>query len=114
MLVPDDEKVNDLLTITYPRCEVKKTLRGGYCELPGKVRLAGLLVCERHARQLEAQDRRALLEGIVSSLGLCMRSIPLRKNKDLSMVVQSQRAQAARELAHARQDLRGIKEEWSQ
>src|SRR5215218_3120053 len=65
MLVPDDEKVNDLLTITYPRCEVKKTLRGGYCELPGKVRLAGLLVCERHARQLEAQDRRALLEGIV-------------------------------------------------
>jgi hypothetical protein len=41
-------------------------------------------------------------------------SIPLRKNKDLSMVVQSQRAQAARKLAHARQDLRGIKEEWSQ
>jgi hypothetical protein len=111
MLVTDDDKLNNLLTIAYPRCEVAETLQGGYCELSGKIGFKGLVLCERHARQLEAQDRRALLEGIVSSLGLCLRSIPLRKNKDLSMVVQSQRAQAARELAHARQDLRGIKEE---
>ena len=41
MLVPDDEKVNDLLTITYPRSELEKTLRGGDCDLSGKVRLAG-------------------------------------------------------------------------
>jgi hypothetical protein len=46
------------------------------------------------------------LEGIVSSLGLCMRSIPLRKNKDPSMVVRTHRVQATRELAHAREDLR--------
>ena len=114
MLVSDDGKINDLLTIAYPRCEVGETLRGGYCKLSGKVGFKGLVLCERHARVLEAQDRMALLEGIVSSLGLCLSSIPLRKNKDLSMVVQSQRAQAARQLAHARQDLRGIKEEWSQ
>jgi hypothetical protein len=114
MLVTDDDKLNNLLTIAYPRCEVAETLRGGYCERSGKVGFAGLVLCERHARLLEAQDRIALLEGIASSLELCLRSIPLRKNKDLSMVVQSQRAQAARELAHARQDLRGIKEEWSQ
>jgi hypothetical protein len=115
MLVTDDDKLNNLLTIaTYPRCEVAQTLQGGYCDLSGKIGFKGLVLCERHARQLEAQDRMALLEGIVLSLGLCLSSIPLRKNKDLSMVVQSQRAQAARELAHARQDLRGIKEEWSQ
>ena len=114
MLVTDDEKLNNLLTIAYPRCEVAQTLQGGYCELSGKIGFKDLVLCERHARQLEAQDRMALLEGIVLSLGLCLSSIPLRKNKDLSMVVQSQRAQAARELAHARQDLRGIKEEWSQ
>jgi hypothetical protein len=114
MLVSDDDKLNNLLTIAYPRCEVAQTLQGGYCERSGKIGFKGLVLCERHARQLEAQDRMALLEGIVLSLGLCLSTIPLRKNKGLSMVVQSQRAQAARELAHARQDLRGIKEEWSQ
>ena len=113
MLVPnDDNKRNDLLDIAYhPRCEVEKTLKGGYCELPGKLELAGVLVCERHARVLEAQDRKALLEGIVLSLEVCLRSIPLRKNKDLSMLVLAQRAQAARELAHAHEDLRRLTQE---
>src|SRR5918995_2876934 len=114
MLVPDDEKLSNLLTIAYPRCQVAETLQGGYCERSGKVEFAGLVLCERHARVLEAQDRRALLEGIVSSLDLCLRSIPLRKNKDLSMLMRAQHAQAARELAHAREDLRRATEEcWS-
>src|ERR687895_2382090 len=106
MLVPDGHKINNILTIAYPRCEVDKSLRGGYCELSGKIGFEGLVLCELHARVLEAQDRRALLEGIVSSLDLCLRSIPLRKNKDLSMLMRAQHAQAARELAHAREDLR--------
>jgi hypothetical protein len=107
MLVPDDGKVNDLLTIAYPRCEVEKTLRGGYCDLSGKARLAGLLLCERHVKQLEAQDRRALLEGIVLSLELCLRNITLRRDKELSILLRAQHAQATRELAHAlEEDLR--------
>src|SRR5918997_5617186 len=109
MPVPHDDRLNNLLTIAYPRCEVEKTLQGGYCELSGKIGFKGLVLCERHARLLEAQDRMALLEGIVSSLDLCLRSIPLRKNKDLSMLVRAQHAQAARELAHAREDLRRAK-----
>jgi hypothetical protein len=40
-----------------------------------------------------------------------LRSIPLRKNKDLSMVVRAQRALANRELAHALEDLRQATEE---
>jgi hypothetical protein len=111
MPVPDDDRLNNLLTIAYPRCEVEKTLRGGYCELSRKVDFAGLLLCERHARLIEAQDRMDLLEGIVSSLGLCLRSIPLRKNKDLSILLRAQRAQATRELAHALEDLRQATEE---
>jgi hypothetical protein len=106
MLVTNDAKLNNLLTIAYPRCEVGETLQGGYCERSGKIGFKGLVLCERHAMLLEAQDRRALLEGIVSSLGLCLRSIPLRKNKELSMVVRAHRAQATRELAHALEDLR--------
>ena len=111
MLVPDDEKLSNLLTIAYLRCQVAETLQGGYCERSGKVEFAGLVLCERHAGQLEAQDRMALLEGIVSCLGLCLGSIPLRKNRDLSMVVRAQRAQATRELAHACEDLRRDTEE---
>ena len=111
MLVSEDDKVNDRLAIAPLRCEVGETLRGGYCELSGKVGFKGLLLCERHAGQLEAQDRTDLLEGIVSCLGLCLRSISLRKNKDLSMLVLAQRAQAIQELAHAREDLRRATEE---
>src|SRR5919112_6842492 len=114
MSVPHDDKLNNLLTIAYPRCEVNETLQGGgYCELSGKIGFKGLVLCERHAMLLEAQDRRALLEGIVSSLGLCLRSISLRKNKDLSMMVRAQHAQATRELAHALEDLRRATEECS-
>jgi|SRR3954447_20826892 len=113
MPVPDSDKPNGLLTIAYPRCEVEKTLRGGYCELPGKIGFEGLVLCERHAGVLEAQDRRALLKGIVSPLDLCLRSILLRKNKDLSMLVRAQHAQATRELAHAREDLKRATEECS-
>jgi hypothetical protein len=111
MLVPDDEKFNNPLTIAYPRCEVAETLQGEYCERSGKVGFAGLRLCERHARLLEVRDRMALLEGIVSSLGLCLRSIPLRKNKDLSILLRVQRAQATRELAHALEDLRRATED---
>jgi hypothetical protein len=111
MLVSEDDKVNDRLAIAPLRCEVGETLRGGYCELSGQVGFKGLLLCERHARLLEAQDRTGLLEGIVSSLELCSRSIPLRKNKDFSILLRVQRAQATRELAHALEDLRRAAEE---
>src|SRR5918911_1202484 len=111
LLMPNDDRLNNLLSIVYPRCEVEKTLKGGYCELSGKIGFKGLLLCERHAGQLEAQDRMALLKGIVLSLEVCLRSIPLRKNKDLSMLVLAQRGQAARELAYAHEDLRRLTQE---
>jgi hypothetical protein len=110
MLTPEDdgrakeaeanEAEEECSAPAHLRCEAEKTLRGRYCELPGKVGLAGLLVCEQHTRQLEAQDRRALLEGIVSSLELCLSNITLRRNKNLSMLLRAQHALAARELAH--------------
>jgi hypothetical protein len=100
------DKTSDLPTTVYPRCEINQTLQGGYCDLSGEVRFKRLLLCEQHDSQLRAQDRIDLLDGIVSCLELCSRSIPLRKNKDLSVVLLAQRAQATRELAQAREDLR--------
>jgi hypothetical protein len=111
LLVSEDDKVNDLPSIAPLRCEVSETLQGGCCERSGQVGFKGLLLCERHARLLVAQDRTDLLEGIVSSLELCSRSIPLRKNKDLSILLRVQRAQATRELDHALEELRRAAED---
>ena len=106
-----EENTNNKLTIVHLPCEVGKTLKGGCCELAGEVRFADVLLCRRHARQLEAQDRVGLLRGIVSSLELCLRSISLRKDRDLTSLVRAQRARAIQELARAHEDLQQVEEE---
>jgi hypothetical protein len=89
-----------------PLCEFDHTLKGGYCEEKGKVTLDGLLLCESHALQLEAQDKIDLLQGIISCLELCLRNIALRRDKNLVGVLRAERAGAARELELAYQELR--------
>ena len=89
-----------------PRCEVDHTLGGGYCEEQGEVRLEGLLLCERHARLLEAQDRIDLLRGIISCLKLCLSNLAVRRDTTLVHLLRAQRAGAARELELAYQELR--------
>jgi hypothetical protein len=89
-----------------PRCEFDHTLKGEGCEKKGEVRLDGLLLCESHARQLEAQERVDLLRGIVSCLELCLRNIALRRDTNLVGLLRARRAGAARELELAYQELR--------
>ena len=89
-----------------PRCEFERTLKGESCEKRGEVRLVGLLLCERHARQLETQERIDLLRGIVSCLELCLRNITLRRDTNLVGLLRARRAGAARELELAYQELR--------
>ena len=101
-----DEKVTNRPAMAYPRCEVGETLKGGHCELLGEVEFEGLLLCGRHARQLEAQDRIDLLRGIASSIALCLSSIPLHRDTSLVLLLRSKRAQAIRELDRAREDMR--------
>src|SRR3954447_22018806 len=99
-----DDHANNNSTIAHRRCEISQTLKSGYCELAGEVEFRGVLLCGRHARQLQAQDRRDLLKGIVSSLDLSLRSVPLRRDKNLTLLLRAQRAQATRELARAYED----------
>lgn len=89
-----------------PRCQVSHTLEGGDCDERGKVRMDGLLLCERHARRLEARDRVALLQGIISCLDLCLSNITLRRDTNLVRLVRAERAGATTELALAYQELR--------
>jgi len=91
---------------SQPLCELDHTLKGGYCEEKGKVRLDGLLLCESHALQLEAQDKIDLLQGIISCLELCLSNLALRRDKNLVGVLRAERAGAARELELAYQELR--------
>jgi hypothetical protein len=107
------DNVSNNPTIAHPRCGVSQTLKGGYCELAGEVEFGGVLLCGRHARRLQAQDRRDLLRGIVSSLDLSLRSIPLRRDKNLALLLRAQRAQATRELALAYEDLQRVEEDTS-
>ena len=89
-----------------PRCEFEHTLKGECCDKIGEVRWDGVLVCESHARQLQAQERIDLLRGIVSCLELCLRNIALRRDTNLVGLLRARRAGAARELELAYQELR--------
>jgi hypothetical protein len=91
---------------SQPLCELDHTLKGGYCEEKGRVRLDGLLLCESHARQLEAQDKIDLLLGIISCVELCLSNITLRRDTTLMGLLRAERAGAARELELAYEELR--------
>jgi hypothetical protein len=103
--MPDEKVTNQPAARGHPRCEVSETLEGGYCELAGEVEFEGLLLCGRHARQLEAQDQIDLLRGIASSIELCLSSIPIRRDANLVLLLRNKRAEVARELDRAHQDL---------
>ena len=108
--MPDDLAKSKLAIVNLP-CEIGETLKGGDCELAGEVEFGDVLLCRRHASQLEVQDRVGLLVGIVSSLDISLRSIPLRKDRDLALLLRAQLAQAKRELALAREDLKQLDDE---
>jgi len=83
LLMPDDIAKKKLAIVNL-RCEIARTLKGGDCQRAGEVEFGDVLLCRRHAKQLEAHDRVGLLVGMVSSLELSLRSIPLRKDRELA------------------------------
>ena len=93
-------------TRSQPHCEFECTLTGGDCQERGEVRLGGLLLCEHHAHQLEAQDKIDLLRGIISCLDLCLSNLALRRDTDLVGLLRAKRAAAAREMEPAYEELR--------
>ena len=70
------------------------------------MRWDGLLLCESHARQLEAQERIDLSRGIISCLELGLSNLALRRDTILVGLLRARRAGAARELELAYQELR--------
>jgi hypothetical protein len=68
--------------------------------------LDGLLLCERHAHQLEAQDKIDLLRGIICCLELCLSNLALHRDTNLVRLLRAEKANAARELELAYEELR--------
>jgi hypothetical protein len=88
------------------RCEVGRTLRGGKCGLPGEIEFGGALLCARHAKQAEIYERIDLLNAVVLSTELCLRTVSLRRDRKRALLLRRQRVRAARELELAYEDLR--------
>lgn len=104
--MPNDEKIPEQhLAVVRSPCAVGETLEGGHCERLGEVEFKGLLLCRSHARRFEARERIDLLEGVVSSLELCLKNLRLRRDKNLTGLLRAQRAQAIQERGLAYEDL---------
>ena len=88
------------------RCEVRWTVRGGKCGLPGEVEFRGALLCARHAREAEIYERIDLLHAVVLSVELCLKVVFLRRNRNRALLLRRQRERAARELDLAYEELR--------
>jgi hypothetical protein len=59
-------------------CEFERTLKGEYCEERGQLRLNGLLLCERRAKQLSLEERVAYCRAMLAHIELWSRAAPAR------------------------------------
>lgn len=90
-------------------CQFEQTLKGEPCEHPEEVSFGGLLLCERHAWQLKAQERTVLWRGIASSLEVCLRNVNLWRDADLVRRLQAEQARATAEFELAQEELQRIR-----
>ena len=88
-----------------PRCEVRDTLKGGYCEKPGTQRTIDGLLCEQHARQFGLEERIACWEAILLHIELWSKAARRRGREDIVRLLHLERAEAAAALARAHEDL---------
>jgi hypothetical protein len=88
-----------------PRCEVNKSLKGGYCEHPGTRRTIDGLLCEPHARYFGLEERIACWEAILLHIELWSMAARRRGREDIVRLFQLERAEAAAALKGAYEDL---------
>jgi hypothetical protein len=86
-------------------CEIVETLKGGYCEKRGEVRLDGLLLCERHASRLRLEEQVACLRAILLHIELWSRAARSRGKEDIVRLLEVERERADAAQARARKEL---------
>jgi hypothetical protein len=96
------------------RCEVNKSLKGGYCENPGTQRTMEGLLCELHARQLGSEERMACWEAILLHIELWSKVARRRGREDIVRLLKIERAEAAAAFKRASEDLEQAEQEGHQ
>ena len=76
-------------------CEFERTLKGEYCGERGQAKLDGLLLCNRHARQLRLEERVAYCRAILAHIELWSRSALTRGREDLVGLLEIERTKAS-------------------
>src|SRR5215212_7219800 len=94
-----------------PRCEVRETLNGGYCEEPGTQRTIDGLLCEQHARQFGLEERLACWTAILLHIELWSKVAHGRGREDIVQLLHHERAEAAAALARVHEDLKKAENE---
>jgi hypothetical protein len=92
-------------------CEVSNTLKGGYCENLGTQRTMNVLLCEKHAKQFELEERVACWEAILLHVELWSREARRRGREDVVRLLKLERAEAAAALERAHEDLNQVENE---
>jgi len=88
-----------------PRCEVRETLTGGYCEKPGTHRTMEGLLCEQDARQFGLEERIACWEAILLHIELWSKTARRRGREDVVLLLQLERVEVAAALNRLHEDL---------
>jgi hypothetical protein len=87
------------------RCEFEATLKGEHCGQIGEVSLDGLLLCERHARQLRLEERVAYWSAILAHIDLWLGYACTRRREDIVGLLGSERTRASAALGRVLEDL---------
>jgi hypothetical protein len=87
------------------RCEFERTLKGDYCGQRGQARLDGLLLCNRHARQLRLEERVAYCRAILAHIELWSRYARTRGREDIVGLLGIEQTKASAALGRALEEL---------
>ena len=88
-----------------PRCEFEATLKGEYCGQIGEVRLDGLLLCNRHARQLRLEEQVAYCRAMLAHTDLWLGYARTRGREDVVGLLGIERTKASAALGRVLGDL---------
>jgi hypothetical protein len=86
-------------------CEFERTLKGEYCGIGRQLRLDGLLLCNRHARQLRLEERLSYWRAILAHIELWSKEARTEGREDVVRLLGVERTRASAALGRVLGDL---------
>jgi len=89
-----------------PLCEFEATLKGEYCQERAEARLDGLLLCNRHAREVCLEERVAYYRAILAHIELWSGYARTRGREDIVGLLGIEQTRASAALGHVLEALK--------